>query len=74
MNKVTIPEEWDGWYFRDGFLCTPEGDRITQGNVKSAQIIRQVGCYREVGEYIFYNHQTKSKPKFLPSFLFNRKL
>lgn len=27
--------EWDGWYFEDGLLCSPEGHKFEPGEVRS---------------------------------------
>jgi hypothetical protein len=30
---MEIPPEWHGWYFEDGYLCSPNGDRFTAASV-----------------------------------------
>ncbi|MGK2849261.1 MAG: DUF3653 domain-containing protein [Minisyncoccota bacterium] len=33
---------WDGWYFEDGYLCSPHGDRFTALAVHASFFYRQM--------------------------------
>ena len=48
------------WYFEDDYLCTHEGDRLTEGNVCASQIVRQMDKYRELGEFIYYGYRRET--------------
>lgn len=42
-----MPQEFEGWYFEHGMLCTPEGDRFTALCIRACFFIRQMqefGC------------------------------
>jgi len=45
---MQMPEEWHGWYFEDGYLCSPQGDRFTAPSVMACLFVRQMETYREI--------------------------
>jgi hypothetical protein len=55
----TVPATWAGWYFQDGYLCTPENDRYTANCIRACFFLRQM---REHAALLYSN--TKARPEF----------
>jgi len=39
---------WEGWYFEEDFLCTPEGNRFTPVCIRVCHFLRQSEHFRDV--------------------------
>lgn len=50
MSSINAPG-FEGWYFEDGYLCTPEGDRFTPLVIKACHFFRQM---KEVKEIMYW--------------------
>lgn len=52
-------EEWQGWYFENGYLVTPEGDSYRPGEIRAIQFMRQgLDIIRD------QRRSTQPRPKF----------
>jgi hypothetical protein len=43
-----FPPPWSGWYFQDGYLCSPAGDRFTPHTLLACIFVRQMETYKAV--------------------------
>lgn len=44
----TIPESFKGWYFEDGYFCTPEGDRFHPLCIRMCHYLKQAREFSEL--------------------------
>lgn len=50
MSHIDAPG-FEGWYFYEGFLCTPEGERFTSLAIKACHFVRQT---KEVRDLLYW--------------------
>jgi hypothetical protein len=61
-----VGKNWEGWYFEDGYFCSPRGDRLSCLAVMATVMYRQTESVRDL---MYWRPSDYSKDVVMHSFL-----